>query len=35
MRPIQTEFFAAGSVKDAVAYFSEADAQSRGAIHTR
>ena len=36
MRPIQAEFFeAAAPAKDAVAYFSEASAESRGAIHTR
>ncbi|MFA6286721.1 MAG: Eco57I restriction-modification methylase domain-containing protein [Opitutaceae bacterium] len=36
MRPIQVELFdASTSTKDAVAYFSEADAESRGAIHTR
>lgn len=36
MRPIQAELFeAAAPVKDAVAYFSEASAESRGAIHTR
>lgn len=36
MRPIQAEFFeTAAPVKDAVAYFSEASAESRGAIHTR
>jgi hypothetical protein len=36
MRPIQAELFeSAAPVKDAVAYFSEASAESRGAIHTR
>ncbi len=36
MRPIQVELFdTAASAKDARAYFSEASAESRGAIHTR
>ncbi len=36
MRSIQPELFDSGSsVKDAVAYFSEADSEARGAIHTR
>lgn len=36
MRPIQAELFEnAALAKDAVAYFSEASAETRGAIHTR
>ena len=36
MRPVQVDLFdTSAPVKDAVAYFSEADAQTRGAIHTR
>jgi hypothetical protein len=36
MRPVQTDFFeATAPAKDAVAYFSEASAETRGAIHTR
>lgn len=36
MRPIQAELFeTAAPAKDAVAYFSEASAETRGAIHTR
>lgn len=36
MSPLQAELFDTGAaVKDAVAYFSEADAETRGAIHTR
>lgn len=36
MRPFQSELFdTATSTKDAVAYFSDADMETRGAIHTR